>query len=242
MAVVTGSSRGIGRAVAVALAGLGCDIAVTYRERRQSAEEVVEQIRSLGRKSFAYQLEAAEPDGFTELRTEVERDLGPAAILVNNAGTILRPGEWDVQEPEEIRRTLAVDLESVIHGMRAFSPPMVESGWGRIVNITTTYSFNGAAPVLSYTAAKAGVNTVTRAMAAELGPQGVLVNAVAPGNIDTELTRSAGEDLVQWSVDTTPLGRLGTVEEVAEAVTFLVRTTFICGEIIAVDGGQLLKI
>ncbi|MGP4014650.1 SDR family NAD(P)-dependent oxidoreductase [Saccharopolyspora sp. 5N708] len=242
VALVTGGSRGIGRATALQLAKRGADVALLYLKDADSAEQVVTEIESLGRRGVAVRGDVAERDTFERLRDELTSSFGQVDILINNAGAILQPPAWDASGGDVTARTININLLSVINAIEVFAPPMVRSGWGRIVNITTTYSFNGSAPVLAYTAAKAGVNAVTTAMAAELGPSGVLVNAVAPGNVDTDMTRAAGKDVVDWAVGTTPVGRLGAPEEIAESVGFLVESDFICGHVLVVDGGQLLRI
>lgn len=242
VALVTGGSRGIGRATALRLAERGADVAVLYLNNADNAEQVVAEIESLGRRSVAIQGNVADHGTFERLRDDLTSSFGQVDILINNAGAILQPSGWDASERDVAARTIDVNLLSVINAIEVLAPPMVRSGWGRIVNITTTYSFNGSPSVLAYTAAKAGVNAVTTAMAAELAPHGVLVNAVAPGNIDTDMTRAAGEDVIDWAVGTTPVGRLGASEEVADSVSFLVESDFICGHILVVDGGQLLRI
>jgi 3-oxoacyl-[acyl-carrier protein] reductase len=171
----------------------------------------------------------------------VEKTLGAIDILVNNAGVIVRPGAWDALKGTDLARTIDVNLKGAIHCIQRVTPGMITRNRGRIINLSTTYAATGPAPVLAYTAAKAGINTVTYGMARELGKHGITVNAVAPGNIDTDMTRAAGESATQWAISTTPLGRLGTPQEVAEAVVFLARAEFITGHILAVDGGQLLN-
>lgn len=177
-----------------------------------------------------------------ELRGEILQHFGEVEILVNNAGAIIRPGDWDSQSEDDIRRTIDINLLSVILATRTFAPAMVERGCGRIVNLTSTYSFNGAAPVLAYTAAKAGVNAVTTGMASELGARGVLVNAVAPGNVNTTMTKSGGQELLDWTISTTPVGRLAEPIEIADAIAYLISSDYVCGHIFVIDGGQLLRI
>ncbi|MFC4013557.1 SDR family NAD(P)-dependent oxidoreductase [Nonomuraea purpurea] len=241
-ALVTGGSRGIGRATARHLAQQGADVVITYYENSAAAEDSLRELKDLEATARALRYDASSPEQVRAARAEIERDLGPVDILINNAGAISRPADWAQQSDEELQRTIHVNLLSVIHGIRTFAPSMVERGWGRIVNLTSTYSFNGGAAVLAYTAAKAGVNAVTTAMAAELGSKGVLVNAVAPGNIDTDMTRAAGPEVVDWAVQTTPVGRLGTVDETAEAIVHLVLSDFVCGQTYVLDGGQILRI
>ncbi|MFF7977143.1 SDR family NAD(P)-dependent oxidoreductase [Streptomyces sp. NPDC007905] len=241
-ALVTGGARGIGRATAKRLAVEGADIAITYNQNSAAAAEAVQEVKALGRTAHAIKCDATEPGEVMKARAEIEQEMGPVDILINNAGAISRPSDWCGQSDDDIRRAVDVNLLSVIYAIRSFAPTMVDRGWGRIVNLTSTYSFNGGAAVLAYTAAKAGVNSVTTAMAAELGEKGVLVNAVAPGNIDTEMTRAAGSGVVDWVVQTTPVGRLGSADEVAEAIVYLVCSDFVCGHVFVLDGGQLLRI
>jgi len=242
--LVTGASRGIGASIAEAYARRPDTIVlINYHSDEEGAERTLETVRSLGAQGSCYQADVAEADDVAEMANRISTDYGrPLTTLVNNVGQIVRPSGWLEISPNDLQRTIAVNLLSVFWTIRSFAPAMIEAKKGHIVNLCTTYAINGAAPVLSYTAAKAGVAAITTAMAAELGQHGIRVNAVAPGNIDTEMTRSAGADVVQWSIETTPLGRLGATHEVAEAVEFLEDSAFVTGEIIKVDGGQILKI
>lgn len=241
-ALVTGGSRGIGRAVALRLGHAGADVAVSFLRNEDAAREVVAELTDSGHRAIAVQCDVQKADDIARMHASVTAELGAVDILVNNAGSIPRPAKWDSADVDMVEQTINVNLTSVIHAFRLFAPGMVVRRWGRIVNISSTYSYNGSSAVLAYTAAKAGVNAITTAMAAELAPHGVLVNAVAPGNIDTDMTAGAGHEVIEWVLSTTPVGRLGTVDEVADAVCFLVDSNFVCGHTLAVDGGQLLSI
>jgi NAD(P)-dependent dehydrogenase (short-subunit alcohol dehydrogenase family) len=162
--------------------------------------------------------------------------------LVNNAGDILRPGAWDEQSDEDLERTIYMHLVGPIRLIRGLAPKMAEDGYGRIINIASTYGITGAAAVLSYTAAKAGLISVTYSMARELGSSGITVNAIAPGNFDTAMTESAGPDMKEWAISTTPLARLGEPSEVAHAMRYLLDAEFVTGTVLVVDGGQLLNV
>jgi 3-oxoacyl-[acyl-carrier protein] reductase len=242
IAVITGGSRGIGRAIALSFAKNGAHVGILFHDNREEASSVHEEIEALGRRCRVFGGDLSSAKTVAAARLYIERELGTVDVLVNNAGEILRPSAWNEQTADGVRRAIEVNLNATIYCIQEFAPGMAERRLGRIVNVSTTYSFNGAAAVLAYTAAKAGVNAVTTAMASELGQYGVLINAVAPGNIDTAMTQAAGVDVIDWAISTTPAGRLGTVDEVADAVLFLASHDFINGHILAVDGGQILKI
>lgn len=241
VAFVTGASRGLGRATAIALAKAGADVLVGYYQSQDKAREVVELIRMIGRKSEAIQVDISDAKQVKNAATYIFRKYERVDILVNNAGVIIRPGDWRSLRGEALDRTIGVNLKGTIYCIQEFAPKMIENGWGRIINFTSTYAITGAAAVLAYTAAKAGVISITYAMARELGPHGITVNAIAPGNFDTDMARGAGEAVNKWAISTTPLGRLGKPEEIGEAVVFLVNAEFITGHILVVDGGHILN-
>lgn len=245
LALVTGSSRGIGAAIAKAYGKREDTVVLVHcRQDIEGATSTVEAILAAGGQARAYTADVADPEGVRDLAKAIRRDFPghELSTLVNNAGAILRPGDWLESSDELVRRTVEVNLLSVIWTIREFAPGMVAAGRGHIVNLCTTYAINGAAAVLAYTAAKAGVRSVTTAMASELGAKGVRVNAIAPGNVDTQMTRSAGEGVIAWTLDTTPLGRLGHPDEIAQAAIYLEDAAFVTGEVLLVDGGQILKI
>lgn len=242
LALVTGSSRGLGRASAIALANQGCVIAVNYLKNKNEASQVVELIRQNGGKAESFQADVSKEMDVKSLSSNIKKRLGDVDILVNNGASIPRPGNWDLLGGKDLEYTIAVNLTSVIHCIREFAPAMIKKNEGRIINIASTYAIPGAAAVLAYTAAKAGVISVTRSMARELGKYNITVNAIAPGNFDTALAVEAGEGFAEWAASTTPLGRLGKPEEIGEAVVALVKSNFITGDVLVVDGGQLLNI
>lgn len=237
-ALVTGGSRGIGRAVAQALAAAGARVVLTYREREAAAREVVEAIKAGGGQAEAAQLEVADGEAVRELvRTIVDRH-GKIDVLVNNAGLSvdalllrLRDSDWE--------RVLAVNLGGVLHCCRAAARSMVRAHYGRIVNLTSVVGEMGNVGQAAYAAAKAGVIGLTRSLARELGSRGITVNAVAPGFVSTEMTAGMDAGRQGMYASMIPLGRFGTVDEVAAAVLFLAspRAGYITGHVLRVNGG-----
>jgi len=243
VAVVTGGTKGIGKAIALRLVRAGAAVAVTYGHDDDVARQTTDQLTRHGEAAvMAVKSDATQAEAVSGLRAEVEDRLGPVGILVNNVGSVLRPGHWLDQSLTELDRTLRLNLMSAMLATRQFAPGMRERSWGRIVNISSTVAMVSGAPVAAYGAAKAGLLSYTQAMARELAASGVLVNAVAPGTIDTGLTRAAPDAVTARSIAATPLGRLGAPDEVAEAVEFLLRSTFVVGHVLVVDGGQLLNV
>lgn len=238
-ALVTGASRGIGRAVACRFASMGADIVGTYREDEASAKSLVEELEGRDTRVRMLKSDLGSTEGIESL-VQALSDTG-VDILVNNAGTIYRPGGWDAIPVHAIFATLTQHLVAPMLLIREIAPGMRSRGYGRIINMTSTYGLTGAAAVAAYTASKAGVVSLTYSLARELGSDGVTVNAIAPGNIDTDLTRGAGQEVIDWSVSTTPVGRLGTVDEIADASQYLVSSSFVNGHVLIVDGGQILN-
>jgi 3-oxoacyl-[acyl-carrier protein] reductase len=241
VAVITGASQGIGRAEALALAKDGMYIVINYLHSAKEAEELVQDIEQFSR-AKAIRADVTDP---VQVQNTVEETLnifGHIDVLVNNAGAIPRPGDWQNITEEVWQQTLDINLRGTFNCIRYFSPIFQRQQSGKIINTTSTYGIIGATPVVAYTAAKAGVIDLTRGFAKELAPY-VTVNAVAPGNIDTEMTRGAGEEFVHATIESTPLKRLGTVEDVANVVSFLAssRADFITGQVIVVDGGHMLR-
>ena len=242
VALVTGAGRGLGRAMALGLAAAGAKVAVSYLKSEERAAQVVAQIREAGGIAESYRGDVASENAVRRLRVEVEDDLGPVRILVNNAGVVSRPGSWDLIDGDAIDRTLAVNLKSAILAIKTFAPGMIGAHEGRIINVVSTYAIHGDANVLAYAAAKAGLINVTYAMARELGKYGITVNAIAPGNFRTEMTLSAGGSFIEAVTAATPLGRLGQPNELMEVINFLVSSQFITGHVLVVDGGHMLNL
>lgn len=240
--IVTGSSRGIGKAIALALAREGLRVVINYLQSEKEAGEVVQEIKKMDHDAFEVKADVAKMEDVELLVDEAIKQFGSIDYLVNNAGVILRPGDWKDITEETWRRTIDVDLKGVFNCIKVVAPYMLKQRQGKIVNLTSTYGIIGAAPVIAYTASKAGVINLTRSFAKELAPY-ITVNAVAPGNIETELTASAGKEFLEQVIQSTPLRRLGKPEDVANAVVFLLsdKSDFITGHVLVVDGGHMMR-
>ena len=228
-AIVTGGSRGIGRAIALALAECGAAVAVNFRTRAEEADAVVERIRSAGGRAIAVRADVSIAAEVSDLMERAARDLGPIDILVNNAGIALA----DAGE-ETFDRTLATNLKSAYLCAEAVLPGMRARHWGRIVNISSVAARGAGAIGVAYNASKAGLEGLTRGYAARVAKDGVTVNAVAPGPIDTEM---GGPLKAAGVVARIPVGRMGQAEEVAQTTVLVIGNSFITGQTIAVNGG-----
>ncbi len=231
-ALVTGAARGIGRAIALALAEAGADIAVNYRERAGDAADVVEAARKLGRKALAVQADVSQSAQVDALVGRVEAELGPIDILVNNAGVAVQRGLGDLTEAD-FDRTIAVNLKSAFLCTQAVLEGMRARRWGRIVNISSGAARGAGVIGVHYNASKAGMEGLTRGYAARLVKEGITVNAVAPSLIATEMLASAAD-----AVSKVPLGRLGLPVEVAQAVLMAISNPYMTGQTLQVNGGM----
>jgi 3-oxoacyl-[acyl-carrier protein] reductase len=237
VALVTGGSRGIGEAIAIALAKAGAAVAVNYRERSQEAAAVVETIQRNGGRAAAIAADVSLAGAVRGMISDVESRLGPIDILVNNAGIAVTRGLDEITE-EDFDRTVAVNLKSAFLCTQGVLAGMRGRRWGRIVNISSIAARGAGSISVAYNASKAGLEGLTRGYASRLAPEGVTVNAVAPGLIDTEM----GKPLIEAGVIARiPVGRSGTGEEIAQAVMLLVRDGFITGQTLAVNGGGLFS-
>lgn len=242
VALVTGSSRGIGRAVAAELAREGWAVCVNYIQHRQAAEDAVRAIRDAGGRAVAVQADVADDAAVAEMVRRAERELGGhVSLLVNNAGVAGQAQFQDITD-EMWDRYLAVNLGGARNTIRAVLPHMISEKAGCIVNISSIWGLRGASCEVAYACTKAAVIALTRSLAAELGPSHIRVNCVAPGVIDTDMVQVLGRETLDDLAEQTPLGRLGTPEDIAHAVAFLAsdRASFITGQVLTADGGFIV--
>jgi 3-oxoacyl-[acyl-carrier protein] reductase len=238
VAVVTGASRGIGRAIALELARRGASLVVNYNHSSEAAQDVVATIEENEGKAIAVQADVGDFDQAATLIKTTQETFGQIDILVNNAGTtrdqllmLLREEDWDI--------VLRTNLKSVFNCCKAAARPMMRQRAGRIISISSVSGLIGQGGQTNYAASKAGIIGFTKSLAKELGPRNVTVNAIAPGFVPTDLTANLSDDLKEKAIAATPLRRMGKPEEIAYAVAFLAsdEAAFITGEVLTVDGG-----
>jgi NAD(P)-dependent dehydrogenase (short-subunit alcohol dehydrogenase family) len=240
-ALVTGSSRGIGKAIALGLAREGADVAVNYAKSRDAAEQVVQAIRELGRQATCIQADVSQKEQVFRLAEESWKTLGKIDILVNNAGTAsLEP--FDHTTEDSWNRTLDTNLKGPFFCAQQIAVKMIEAGIrGRIINVSSTNGTMAEALLASYNASKGGLELVTKSLAIELAPYGITSNGIAPGLIQTEI----GEDFdldpkfFEYCVEHIPLGRMGSIEDCVGATVFLAsdESAYITGHTVVIDGG-----
>jgi 3-oxoacyl-[acyl-carrier protein] reductase len=240
-AVVTGGSRGIGKAIALRLAQQGADVCFSYRGNADAANATVGEIEALGRRALAVQADVTQAESAEELVKQALEAFAKIDILVNNAG-ITRDDLIMRMKPEDWRDVLETNLFGAFWTLKAVTRPMLRAKSGRIINITSVSGQAGQMGQANYSSAKAGLIGLTKASARELGSRGITVNAVAPGFVLTELTQGLADEWKQRITEQTPLGRFGTTEEIAYAVAFLAsdEAAYITGQVLAVDGGLVM--
>lgn len=236
VALVTGASRGIGRAIAIALAEAGADVAVNYRERKYDADTTVAAVKNLGRRAAEFGADVSDARAIGAMIVNIEKVLGPIDILVNNAGVAIRHSLDEITEAD-FDHTITTNLKSVFLCTQAVWKGMRARGWGRIVNISSGAARGAGVFGVHYNASKAGLEGLTRGYAARLVKHGITVNAVAPSLIDTDMITAQKDEIAAKL----PLGRLGTVGEVASTVVMVASNPYMNGQTVHVNGGYLFN-
>ncbi len=240
-ALVTGGSRGIGRAIAQMLAKTCSKVAILYAGRQDKALETVQTIEQMGVKALAIQADVSDEQQVVSAIAKVKEAFGPIDILVNNAG-ITRDGLTLRMSSADFQEVLAVNLNGAFHTIKACYRDFMKLGWGRILNISSVSGLMGNPGQANYAASKAGLIGLTKTIARELAGRGITVNAICPGFIETDMTGAMNEDILQKAVAAVPLGKLGTAEDIAHAAAFLCSNDagYITGAVLQVDGGMYM--
>lgn len=238
VALITGSSRGIGRAVAAKLASDGYAVCINYIERQDKAEEHVKALTAAGCDAMCFQADVADADAVDAMVKAVRERFGHISLLVNNAGIARQCLFQDISR-EYWKRIFDVNLNGAFNTIQAVLPNMLHEHSGCIINTSSIWGLHGASCEVAYSASKHAIVGLTRSLAQELAPSGIRVNCVAPGVIDTDMVQVLGSDTLSELADDTPVGRLGTPEDIAALVSFLASdaASFITGQVITSDGG-----
>lgn len=241
VALITGASRGIGAAIAIALAKSGYSVAICYNSNEQKANDIVNALNSEGLTSAAFKADITIQNDITNLCASVKNVLGNIELLVNNAGISQQKLFCELSE-NDIDKMLDTNIKGAMLCSKAVLPDMISRHKGCIINIASMWGETGASCEVHYSAAKAAIIGFTKALAKELAPSGIRVNCVSPGAVDTDMLAFFTQDDKQAIINDTPLGRLGTAEDIANAVEFLSsdKASFITGQILSVNGGILI--
>ena len=241
VALITGGGRGIGRAIALKVAAAGYDVAVNYCQSAAGAEEIASQIIILGRRAIAVQADVACREQVNTMVRQVEDAFGPVALLVNNAGVAGQALFQDITD-ELWHRYFSVNVDGAYHAIQAVLPAMLHHHEGCIINTSSIWGLRGASCEVTYSCTKAALIGLTRSLAAELAPTHIRVNCVAPGVIRTDMLDALPAEVLPQLAQETPMGRLGTPEDIAHAVAFLAsdKADFITGQVLTCDGGFIL--
>ena len=241
IALVTGSSRGIGRAIATELAHQGYAVCINYRVHKDCADDLVEKLTAEGCRAMAVQADVADRAQVNEMVKKVEESFGPVSLLVNNAGVAGQALFQDITD-ELWHRYFAVNVDGSFHTIQAVLPHMLHEHEGCIVNISSMWGLRGASCEVTYSATKAALIGFTRSLAAELAPTHIRVNCVAPGVIKTDMLDALPDGVLPQLAEETPLRRIGVPEDIAHAVAYLAdeKASFVTGQVLTVDGGFIL--
>lgn len=239
--LITGASRGIGRAAAVAFARNGYNVAVNYCKSKEKAAALADELNSYGVMTAAYQADVSNKTEVEEMFRKAEQELGKISALVNNAGIAEQILFSDITE-EKWDRMFAVNVKGAYNCTQAVLPSMIHEKYGRIINVSSMWGISGASCEVHYSASKAALIGFTKALAKEVGLSGITVNCVAPGVIGTDMNAAISGEILEELKENTPLNRIGTSEDVAEAILFLAsdKASFITGQTLSVDGGFIL--
>lgn len=241
VALITGGARGIGRAVSLALAKKGFNVAVNYNSSEEAANQLVDEIKSMGVNAVAFRADVSDREQAAELFKNVKANLGAVSVLVNNAGITrdnllmrMKPDEWDI--------VIASNLNSVFYCTREAIRDMAKARFGRIINIASVVGLIGNAGQANYAASKAGIIGFTKSVAREYASRGITANVIAPGFIDTKMTEVLKDDVKAGIAANIPAGHIGTPEDVANAAAFFAdsASSYITGQVLAVDGGMTM--
>ena len=239
--LVTGGTRGIGRATALAFAEAGADVIFSYQRSKEQADELEKLLREKGVRARGYQANVSSTEEVRNMVNAIEKDFGPVSILVNNAG-ITRDKSFIKMTKQMWDEVLRVNLDGLFITTQAVLPSMQESGWGRIINISSIIGQTGNFGQANYAATKGAAISFTMSLAREVARKNITVNAVAPGFIQTDMLKGVPEPALEQVKAMTPMARLGKPEEVADAIVFLAspRASFITGQVLAVNGGMYM--